>query len=278
MKRHSKPYGCTWGGCSKTFGSKNDWKRHESKQHYHLETWKCNQERCPKRNWNRRETFKSHLSKEHNLTDLSFIERTLEECRRGTHCDPNFWCGFCVKYVDVDPADGIGNSWNQRFDHIDNHFCGRDGMEKQCVTEWEYPDSETPCETVESSNIGVRIPAEMTQEYNALRKRKPESMDLQSRPPVKKQDVGCRVVEMWDCVSVIRSKTKRVLKLLTLLQCECSTFMNTKTSPSCISCSHVRCMYCLVQVSELPLEVDGTGQSFSVMPAFREPGLSMHDG
>lgn len=200
MKRHSKPYGCTWGGCSKTFGSKNDWKRHESKQHYHLETWKCNLELCPKRNWNRRETFKSHLLKEHDLTDLNFIERTLEQCRRGTHGDPNFWCGFCVKNIDVDLTDGAGNSWTQRFDHIDNHFCGRDGMDQQCVDEWTHPDPETPGE---SSGNGARMPLEMVQGYSALGKRKPESMDLESPPPEKKQDFGHRVVEMWYCVSVI---------------------------------------------------------------------------
>ena len=41
MKRHSKPFGCTHDNCSKVFGAKNDWKRHENSQHHQLECWKC---------------------------------------------------------------------------------------------------------------------------------------------------------------------------------------------------------------------------------------------
>lgn len=35
VARHERPFGCTYETCTKKFGSKNDWKRHEHTQHFH---------------------------------------------------------------------------------------------------------------------------------------------------------------------------------------------------------------------------------------------------
>ncbi|KAF2212455.1 hypothetical protein CERZMDRAFT_106186 [Cercospora zeae-maydis SCOH1-5] len=61
IKRHTRPYGCTFSLCNKTFGSRNDWKRHELTQH----------QRPPKRQ------------------------------RRGPEAGitTSFWCGFCKEFL-----------------------------------------------------------------------------------------------------------------------------------------------------------------------------------
>ncbi|QGI64437.1 hypothetical protein CEK26_008391 [Fusarium fujikuroi] len=137
QKRHSKPYGCTFADCKKTFGSKNDWKRHESIQHYQLETWICDcvkpdsAEPCGKVCY-RRESFRNHLSKEHEITDTSKLEEKVEGCRKGRHCDAHFWCGFCQETVEIKETD---NTWAKRCDHIDDHFSGR-RVPQRDISEW----------------------------------------------------------------------------------------------------------------------------------------------
>jgi uncharacterized C2H2 Zn-finger protein len=131
-KRHEKPYGCTWHFCDKTFGSKNDWKRHETNQHGPIEIWRCNYN-CDAV-FSRRENFQAHLEKKHKITDSPLLERTLEENRRGSHCTDSFWCGFCKKFVPVERGANVAA--HERFNHIDNHFMGRHGFPVQRVTEW----------------------------------------------------------------------------------------------------------------------------------------------
>ncbi|RDA93662.1 hypothetical protein CP533_4884 [Ophiocordyceps camponoti-saundersi (nom. inval.)] len=140
MKRHEKPYGCTFMNCSKRFGSKNDWKRHESSQHLVLEKWDCDEPGCG-RICHRRESFKNHLQKDHGMRSGSIMDEKLETCRLGRHCDPRFWCGFCVQVIDVEEDVG-GNSWTKRCDHIDNHLFGKEGLAKKTMAEWKYQEEE----------------------------------------------------------------------------------------------------------------------------------------
>ncbi|KAF5019262.1 hypothetical protein F66182_8737 [Fusarium sp. NRRL 66182] len=141
QKRHSKPYGCTFAGCTKKFGSKNDWKRHESIQHYQLETWVCDctkpgsVESCGKVCC-RRESFRNHLTKEHSISDLAKLEDKVDGCRKGRHCDTHFWCGFCLTTIEIRETD---NTWAKRCDHIDNHFSGR-GTPKMHISEWQHEE------------------------------------------------------------------------------------------------------------------------------------------
>ncbi|KAH7011647.1 hypothetical protein EDB80DRAFT_397528 [Ilyonectria destructans] len=145
MKRHEKPYGCTFFNCNKAFGSKNDWKRHESSQHWQLESWKCedqkmNQAQPCDKVCHRRESFKNHLNKEHLMIDPKKIEEKLESCRIGRHCDDRFWCGFCSKVIEI-RGEGV-NAWTKRCDHIDNHFSGRDGNQKMNIIQWVYVENQ----------------------------------------------------------------------------------------------------------------------------------------
>jgi uncharacterized C2H2 Zn-finger protein len=137
MKRHERPYGCTFGACNKTFGSKNDWKRHENSQHFHLETWRCEEERSEGGRcatvFYRRMTFQDHLVKAHQKDDEQ-IKSALEKCRIGRNSQSRFWCGFCNTLIDLKKR-GV-DAWTERFDHIDDHFVGRHGNPKQSIKDW----------------------------------------------------------------------------------------------------------------------------------------------
>lgn len=146
MKRHEKPYGCTFLTCKKVFGSKNDWKRHENSQHFHLEIWRCAETKpdepaCTKVCY-RRMTFQEHLRKDHHISDETIIQTKTDECKIGRNCQSRFWCGFCGKSVDL-KRKGL-EAWTERFDHIDDHFMGRGGVPKQSITEWIPVDSDKP--------------------------------------------------------------------------------------------------------------------------------------
>ena len=151
MKRHSRPYGCTFMTCNKTFGSKNDWKRHENSQHFHLETWRCDAEKlgggvCAKACY-RKQSFQDHLKKEHGISDVNVVKAKVDTCRIGRNCQARFWCGFCVKLIDL-TKKGV-DAWTERFDHIDDHFMGRHGFPKKDIQDWYPLDSDKPKGDVE---------------------------------------------------------------------------------------------------------------------------------
>ncbi|KAK0108178.1 hypothetical protein ONS95_003001 [Cadophora gregata] len=146
MKRHERPYGCTFPTCNKDFGSKNDWKRHENSQHFHLEIWRCDTERpeggtCAKVCY-RRQTFQDHLKKEHQISEPEDVKKKIDDCRIGRNCQSRFWCGFCKKLVDL-KKKGL-DAWTERFDHIDDHFMGRAPFPKQGIQDWVPVDSDKP--------------------------------------------------------------------------------------------------------------------------------------
>ncbi|KAK2069512.1 hypothetical protein P8C59_004090 [Phyllachora maydis] len=150
MKRHEKPYGCTFPRCKKSFGSKNDWKRHENSQHYQLEFWRCEEEGksgvrdniCGKLSHSR-DAFRTHLGREHGVTDTALVERQCQEKRLGRNCEARFWCGFCRKTIEVTQRGG-GGAWSERFDHIEPHFLGTHGREKKGIKEWVHVDPDLP--------------------------------------------------------------------------------------------------------------------------------------
>lgn len=149
MKRHVKPYGCTFPRCNKHFGSKNDWKRHENSQHYQLELWKCNEknigdltELCGN-TYNRREQFKTHLSKDHGIEDPATVNLKLEDCLDGRNYEVSFWCGFCRKMVKVQEKGLKACMWVGRSNHVDDHFRGQNGP-KMDISKWKNPEPGLP--------------------------------------------------------------------------------------------------------------------------------------
>lgn len=143
MKRHLKPYRCTFSICNKRFGSKNDWKRHENSQHYQLELWKCNEryaggtELCGKA-FDRSEQLKVHLSKDHNIKNPVTVEDKLQDCLDDRKYEVSFWCGFCREIVKV--KKGLKTRmWVGRSDHVDDHLKGQNGR-KMDFCDWQDPD------------------------------------------------------------------------------------------------------------------------------------------
>lgn len=187
MKRHEKPYGCTFKSCSKRFGSKNDWKRHESSQHFMLEKWDCDEPDCSKI-CQRRESFKNHLQKDHDMSDAELIDDKLESCRLGRHCDPRFWCGFCVRVIHIDVQERGGNSWTKRCDHIDNHLFGKEGLQKHDMKEWRHQENQLQ----DAGSVSGRKEAEAPE-----RKRR-SSSESSFRP---RKRVTRTPTYMWICVS-----------------------------------------------------------------------------
>jgi hypothetical protein len=124
-KRHEKPYGCTFAGCYGTFGSKADWKRHESMQHCHTQSFRCslprdNHPQCAKLFLQQKE-FMQHLKSHHVAPDI--IEHQVATGRIGTNDAESkfsYWCGFC-KEIKTVWKTGV-EAQNERFDHIDLHF------------------------------------------------------------------------------------------------------------------------------------------------------------
>lgn len=128
MKRHTRPYGCTFAKCNKRFGSRNDWKRHENSQHFLDEMWRCalastRAKDSPCGYLTQVQTqFANHLDKVHSIpsgTDESKSTcRNMHLGREGHH---HFWCGFCNKLIQQ--SEGIQpGAWDVRFKHIGDHF------------------------------------------------------------------------------------------------------------------------------------------------------------
>ncbi|KAJ2902697.1 hypothetical protein MKZ38_000207 [Zalerion maritima] len=149
MKRHEKPYGCTFTECGKRFGSKNDWKRHESSQHFQLEMWRCNyrpgqcmEGECCTFVTSRRENFKTHLQSIHSVLGEEKTNHMCKSCHIGRGCEGAFWCGFCKRRIELKNRGREG--WNERFSHIGNHFTGRNGPQRH-ISEWEVIDPYKMC-------------------------------------------------------------------------------------------------------------------------------------
>jgi len=78
----------------------------------------------------------------HQIDEDKVITSKLDECRIGRNCQTRFWCGFCRKLIDLKKR-GL-DAWTERFDHIDDHFMGRKGLEVQRIRDWVNVDGKKP--------------------------------------------------------------------------------------------------------------------------------------
>ncbi|GAB1313953.1 hypothetical protein MFIFM68171_04163 [Madurella fahalii] len=224
-KRHAKPYACTFAMCTKTFGSKNDWKRHETSQHCQLEIWRCDEpsldrpgEECGKA-CHRREFLKSHLEKGHDIRDHDTLEKKLADCRMGPNFESRFWCGFCRKIIE--PAGKVGPAHGERFDHVDDHFNGR-GMPKADIKDWKYVDAE-PLDGLGTPELGKP----------GKRSRDSDDDDAAATVRLKRTKGEDNQRDIyWTC-------------------CRCGYYWTRETTSRCMesSCDHTRCPSCTVFVA-----------------------------
>jgi len=126
IKRHTRPFGCTFHKCHKSFGSKNDWKRHENSQHFQIEMFRCQISDLSKRYgvcakiFYARSAFEEHLKDGHKISDDRLFTDHVQEGRIGRGNQGRFWCGFCRKILPLQEQGVPG--WDERFNHIDGHF------------------------------------------------------------------------------------------------------------------------------------------------------------
>ncbi|KAJ5577826.1 uncharacterized protein N7459_006790 [Penicillium hispanicum] len=137
QKRHERPYGCTFPNCAKSFGSKADWKRHESSQHLHIPSWLCALQDSQTgascgRIFYREETYTQHLGQHHGLFNNGLIN-TLNSSRLDIADQSGFWCGFCSRTI---PLRNHGPAaLDERFNHIDiEHF-----KKSERGRDWRFP-------------------------------------------------------------------------------------------------------------------------------------------
>ncbi|KAI5796608.1 hypothetical protein EDC01DRAFT_47319 [Geopyxis carbonaria] len=258
-KRHTRPYGCTYRHCGKTFGSKNDWKRHENSQHHKLESWKCQMtlkagDKCGKLCY-RKENFINHLkSSAHNLKDRSLLESETENSYIGGPGHHTFWCGFCI-----DPSGKRGHNvrlkgglagWDERFDHLAQHFetgsniksfnhPDDDGGYTDCSTLSEPEDDDLP-ETLSPLNKLADLAASKLPIARHIQS-SPQHMDaperLQKRIPSASGPSmglsGDQAAKVWFCCRQHPAGGLPHPQLIDL-------------APSCFTCEHARCGRCSV--------------------------------
>ncbi|KAK0888932.1 hypothetical protein LTR02_015873 [Friedmanniomyces endolithicus] len=136
MKRHTRPYGCTFPSCFKEFGSRNDWKRHEESQHSLQEMWKCmfstpSGTRCTTISYDSTH-FTNHLRQNHpdTLTNnpLPLLSETMH---LGAKAHRRYFCGFCNSLIEQNPLDFL-NAAEARYKHIGDHY----DQDSRHVNDW----------------------------------------------------------------------------------------------------------------------------------------------
>ncbi|KAH8732852.1 hypothetical protein GQ44DRAFT_696544 [Phaeosphaeriaceae sp. PMI808] len=132
MKRHKKPYGCTYPKCNKRFGAKSDWKRHENSQHFQLEAFRCGQELTTGKicgeHFFREDHFEAHLKDTHAMSDK--LGEEVKRRKIGKNCQHQFWCGFHEDIIEL--KEKRNAAWDERFDHIAHHF----EKDKKNIEDW----------------------------------------------------------------------------------------------------------------------------------------------
>ncbi len=145
---HTRPFPCafSFAGCTSTFGSKNEWKRHISSQHLCLDYWKCSE--CPpsssdpkSNEFNRKDLFTQHLRRMHapfqikkNLSKADSPmstewEARIKDLQRTCHIinrtPPQK--SACPKPNCQSSFEGL-NSWDEWTEHVGRHLEKSEGQ------------------------------------------------------------------------------------------------------------------------------------------------------
>lgn len=226
-----------------------------------VEHWRCDEkqtddpsEPCGKV-IHRRELFKQHLSGWHHIKDPASLERKLDACRIGRNLETRFWCGFCKEVIEI-KKQGI-EAWTERFNHIDDHFHGRNNQEKKEIDDWkkEYPlsgdellvDDSENCSITSSTRASANGsktrsrtgPLKQTQTMKQKRKR----ADADDMPALKRTDTY-KDLPRYHCVCP-PCLTRVLANTLTRLQCQCSEPLPlTNTQCTNYPCDHKLCENC----------------------------------
>ncbi|KAH8797826.1 hypothetical protein F5884DRAFT_814424 [Xylogone sp. PMI_703] len=108
-------YRCTHWGCSGTFGSVDDWKKHE-RNHIWPEMWRSDEGKV----FYKRHLFEAYLEHERGI-DVNCEEwkERIKNCHIGARHQQRFWCGCCGRIV-ASEAEAL-DCFEYRFQHILDH-------------------------------------------------------------------------------------------------------------------------------------------------------------
>jgi hypothetical protein len=129
-----------FAGCTQTFATKNEWKRHVATQHIQHKIWRCDFPSCNERKaatFNRKDLFGQHLKRMHGPEKakpcsgrekpkspalLQFLNTELPKiqdrcCIINRPLPERSSCGFC----DDKEFHGDG-SWEDRMEHVGRHY------------------------------------------------------------------------------------------------------------------------------------------------------------
>lgn len=133
MKRHTRPYVCTFPSCTSRHGSRSDWKRHEETQHVIQESWLCTA-RLPDgskcfTNFTSELALRNHLDVGHKIPALQITTQLCEGMHLGEEAAGRFWCGFCQDIVGQESQSGYDPK-EMRMQHIGDHYDKDDFAEQ----------------------------------------------------------------------------------------------------------------------------------------------------
>lgn len=129
MKRHTRPYSCTFPGCHSRHGSRSDWKRHEETQHPLQDYWKCTVPssdgiRCFA-DFASEVELQHHLVVKHRMPAMQITPELCEHMHLGATKSGRFWCSFCQEIMTRD-SQSIDDLRETRLQHIGDHFDKQD--------------------------------------------------------------------------------------------------------------------------------------------------------
>lgn len=115
-----KKYACTY--CTKDFGGRSDWERHETTFHEPQYSWQC--PLCD-RSFNSKRKFSTHHSRDHACGPEAECDHHTQ-AQKALPSKKAFGCGF-------QSCEQVLYSWRERCDHVAKHF--EDGGVEQ---NWQY--------------------------------------------------------------------------------------------------------------------------------------------
>lgn len=170
QQAHARPLVCVFGyaGCTATFGSKNEWKRHTLSQHIILTYWLCTDEECVRANprtggtvFNRKDLYTQHVRRMHvpdmykdfvarkeHHPDWDRMLRCMQDSAERKRCE-------LPTYMKCPAPDCIAefrgaNAWDDRMEHVARHLDARSpgephvvfgGHDDKTLTDWaKRPD------------------------------------------------------------------------------------------------------------------------------------------
>jgi hypothetical protein len=260
MKRHEKPYGCTYPKCHKRFGAKSDWKRHENSQHFQLEAFRCDQitsgQECGE-HFLREEHFKKHLEAQHKFSDPQQLSAEVKRRRIGKNCQQQFWCGFHGDIIEL--KEKRNAAWDERFDHIAHHF----EKEKRSIEAWICAEeNKTKKELLkeldryvfddenERAPMGVPQgppppPAPTMDEQSISRKRGASAEMLETRVHKKTRHHSHRDRQLTEIVRYcVRCINTLAVARANFNQCQCHDGPSSLLQAGCMRCDHNFCSQC----------------------------------